>query len=92
MLGIETRRCRTEAVCVVAGTDTGVRFGDTNFTDGVEIVGRLGLDLGTRHFRVRPGIEQSTQLMRSHHPSEPALSDVPLGFGLGFTTTIAYQW
>jgi hypothetical protein len=91
MLGLETRRCRSEAMCLVAGADAGYRFGDSDYTGGVIMVPRIGLDLGSRHLRVRPGIEASAAVVHAHNPGEPALADMP-AFGLGFTTALAYEW
>jgi hypothetical protein len=90
MLGIETRRCHDDAVCLVAGADAGYRFADDNFEGGFTIVPRVGLDLGGRHLRVRPGVEASASFIRQR-VGEPELAGMP-ALGIGFTTEVAYEW
>ena len=82
--GIEARGCLISAACAVAGVDAGLRhemlmaeYDNRRATDAV-VVPRIGLDLGTRHFRLRPGLEM--QLDRTGWA------------GVGATAAIAYQW
>ena len=90
VLGIETRRCHRDAVCVVAGADAGYRFADDNFHGGLTMVPRVGLDLGGRHLRVRPAVEASASFIRQR-VGEPELAGMP-ALGIGFTTAVAYEW
>ncbi len=81
-LGAESRSCELGgAICAVGGLDVGVRqveYDHTNET-GAVLVPRLGLDIGNRVFRVRPGIEKN------------ALTTVVFD-GIALTGAIALQW
>jgi len=82
--GIEARGCVASAICAVAGVDAGLRhemlmaeYDSRRATDAI-VAPRVGLDIGTRHFRLRPGLEM--QFDRT-------------GFaGVGATAGVAYQW
>ena len=63
--GIEARGCVAMQLCAIAGVDAAVAHGDYmaeydydngNRTD-VLAIGRVGLDVGGEHLRLRPGIE-----------------------------------
>jgi hypothetical protein len=85
-LGVEARGCVLDGMmCAVAGVDAGVRHVDymaeydsANTTSAV-VVPRVGLDLGTRHLRIRPGIEKNVLATRQID-------------GLAVTGAVAYQW
>jgi len=61
--GIEARGCLVTAACAVMGVDAGIRNEmlmaeyDNRRTIDAIVATRVGLDLGTRHFRFRPGLE-----------------------------------
>jgi hypothetical protein len=82
--GIEARGCLVSAACAVAGVDAGYRremlmaeYDNRRASDAI-VVPRVGLDLGTRHFRFRPGLE-----MQIDHTGWS---------GLAATAAVAYQW
>jgi hypothetical protein len=82
--GIEARGCLIPAACAVAGVDAGLRhemlmaeYDNRRATDAI-VAPRIGLDIGTRHFRLRPGLEM--QLDRTGWA------------GVGATAAVAYQW
>ena len=85
-IGIEARECVGGGViCAVAGVDAGVRHVDymaeydtTNQT-GAVLVPRVGLDLGSRHLRFRPGLEKNV-LVKDQDA------------GIALTGAVAYQW
>jgi hypothetical protein len=73
------------SVCGVAGIDLGVRhsyldaeYDHYDSTDGI-LVERVGVDIGSKHLRFRPGLEIDESTNR-------ALD------GLAFTAGIAYAW
>lgn len=89
-LGIEARGCVLDGMlCAVAGVDAGVRHVDymaeydSANTTGAVVVPRVELDLGTRHLRIRPGIEKNVL------PTGQGTSQLD---GLALTGAVAYQW
>ncbi len=83
--GLESRACATDAVCAFAGLDLGYR--DLAFTEdtahsrpeqGAIVAPRIGLDYGTRHVRLRPGID--------------AIVGRDGYQGLELTGAVAYRW
>jgi hypothetical protein len=84
--GIEARPCVLDgALCGIAGIDLGVRhsyldaeYDHYNSTDGI-LVEHVGLDVGTKHVRVRPTLEVDESNVR-------AFDGIALGAG------IAYVW
>ncbi len=82
--GIEAHGCVVSAVCAFMGVDAGVRnetlmaeYDNRHATDAI-VAPRAGLDIGTRHFRFRPGLE-----MQLDHTGWA---------GAGLTAAVAYQW
>lgn len=86
-IGAEARGCHSAALCGYAGGDVGYQIGTLRGVsrDGVVVAPRLGLDVGSRNLRFRPGVEMP---MSRSAPMEEA----PLMLGIGVTTTVAYQW
>lgn len=83
--GIEARGCVVSAACAVIGVDAGFRhetlmaeYDNRRASDAI-VAPRVGLDIGTRHFRFRPGLEM--QLDRTKWLA-----------GIGATAAVAYQW
>jgi hypothetical protein len=83
-IGLEARGCVLDGIaCLVGGADGGYRHEmlmASQEHDDVQLavaIARLGLDVGTRHLRFRPGVE--TSVNRD-------------GLGLGVTAGIAYTW
>jgi len=84
-VGAEARGCALEGIaCLVGGIDAAYRHervitDDTHRNaDTADLIARVGLDVGTRHFRLRPSIE--------------AAFDRSGWSGLGMTGGIAYTW
>ena len=86
--GVEARSCVLDGVlCGMAGLDLGVRHVDymaeydqANDT-GAIVVPRIGLDVGSKHLRLRPGLDAII---------EPAKSSAVTG--LAMTAGVAYVW
>ena len=84
-IGLEARGCALDGIaCLVDGLDAGYRHERlfTEFTntraDLAGAIARLGLDLGSRHFRLRASVETAV--------SQRGWD------GLGLTTGVAYAW
>ena len=84
-LGLETHRCHTAALCVVAGVDGGLRSGAL---DGWQVVPRLGLDTGGVHLRFRATAEL---LIGNYNDPSGDGEGIP-DFGIGVTAGVGYQW
>jgi hypothetical protein len=88
--GVEWRGCSTRALCAVGGFDAGIRIDDDKRAlAGVTTVPRLGLDVGTEHLRFRPMVEASVAWQRGY---DNELGGILPAFGIGLTTSVAYQW
>jgi hypothetical protein len=89
--GLEWRGCSSRALCAAGGFDTGIRLGGDgkHALGGVSTVPRLGLDFGTEHLRVRPMLEANVAWLRGY---DSELGGILPAFGIGLTTTVAYQW
>jgi len=88
--GLEWRGCSSRALCAAGGFDAGIRIGGGKHAfGGVSTVPRLGLDFGTEHLRVRPMLEANVAWLRGY---DSELGGILPAFGIGLTTTVAYQW
>lgn len=86
-IGLEARPCTADGVfCAMVGVDVGVRAASMPPATSMQVshdtsligVGRVGLDIGGRHLRVRP--EVATTLSSGHAREAQA------------TLSLAYQW
>jgi hypothetical protein len=88
LVGLETRRCSSPELCLVAGSDAGYRSADSRYGAGVEFVPRIGLDVGGDHLRFRPAIEATVAWLGGF---DTEIGILP-ALGIGASMAVAYQW
>lgn len=88
LVGLETRRCASPGLCLVAGSDGGYRSADSKYGAGVEFVPRIGLDVGGDHLRFRPALETTIAWIGDFDHEVGILPSL----GIGASAAIAYQW
>lgn len=89
LVGVETRRCTSPATCFTVGADAGLRSPDSRYGAGIEVVPRVGLDVGNDHLRFRPSVEAKVAWISGY---DTELGGVLPAFGLGVSLGAAYLW